>query len=73
MGDWDVGKIDEYKEKYPHEERYVSQIIRHEYFNPGNLYNDVALLILSEPLYFGKNPAYGSICLPQHGENFFGQ
>lgn len=64
-GEWDTQtKV----EIIPHEDRYVKDIIYHEQFNKGSLYNDVALLFLEVPFSFKLN--IQPICLPNKGEEF---
>ncbi|RZC37322.1 chymotrypsinogen A-like, partial [Asbolus verrucosus] len=45
--------------------RRVAKIIKHNQYNSGALYNDIALLILKSPL---ENTA--PVCLPTPGQNF---
>ncbi|XP_071442340.1 phenoloxidase-activating factor 2-like [Hetaerina americana] len=47
------------------QERFVDRIVVHEDFNGGNLFNDVALLFLSEPVDRSNN--IGFACLPTQG------
>ncbi|XP_046385971.1 phenoloxidase-activating factor 2-like [Ischnura elegans] len=60
VGEWDSCTS---KEIYPHQEIEVSQVIIHPDYNNRNLFNDVALLILVEPVTPAKH--IGFICLPQ--------
>lgn len=62
-GEWDTQTTDE---RLPYQERNVAQIIVHEAFNSDNLFNDVALLVLSEFVY--KAEHIGTICLPGQGQ-----
>ncbi|XP_034473436.1 phenoloxidase-activating factor 2 [Drosophila innubila] len=64
-GEWDTQTKGE---PIPHEDRYVKEIIYHEQFNKGSLYNDVALLFLESPLNFQEN--IQPVCLPNSGEQF---
>ncbi|EDV99444.1 phenoloxidase-activating factor 2 [Drosophila grimshawi] len=64
-GEWDTQTT---KEIIPHEDRYVKEIVYHEKFNNGSLYNDVALLFLDSPLVFQMN--IQPVCLPDIGEKF---
>ena len=70
LGEWDTttGQDHPYLD---HEDHYVAQVIIHENFNPRNVYNDVALLILDSPA--NLNHHINTICLPQPGQNFDGQ
>ncbi|KAH8377364.1 hypothetical protein KR093_005021 [Drosophila rubida] len=64
-GEWDTQTKEE---PIPHEDRYVKDIIYHEQFNKGSLYNDVALLFLETPLDFKSS--IQPVCLPNVGEQF---
>ncbi|KAM8716554.1 hypothetical protein ACLKA7_003433 [Drosophila subpalustris] len=64
-GEWDTQTKDE---PIPHEDRYVKEIIYHEQFNKGSLYNDVALLFLESPFNLQEN--IQPVCLPNAGEQF---
>ncbi|XP_062140889.1 phenoloxidase-activating factor 2 [Drosophila sulfurigaster albostrigata] len=64
-GEWDTQTKEE---PIPHEDRYVKEIIYHEQFNKGSLYNDVALLFLESPLEF--KASIQPVCLPNIGEQF---
>lgn len=64
-GEWDY-KIT--SEKWPHQDRSVSEVIIHDKFHKGALFNDVALLILSEPVELNEN--IQTICLPPQGATF---
>ncbi|EDW64546.1 phenoloxidase-activating factor 2 [Drosophila virilis] len=64
-GEWDTQTKDEI---IPHEDRYVKDIIYHEKFNKGSLFNNVALLFLESPFNFQMN--IQPICLPTLGEDF---
>lgn len=64
-GEWDTQTKDEV---IPHEDRYVKDIVYHEHFNKGSLYNDVALLFLENP--FTLQSSIQPICLPNSGEEF---
>ncbi|XP_056644271.1 phenoloxidase-activating factor 2-like [Diorhabda sublineata] len=61
-GEWDTQTE---KERLPYQERSVRKVISHPDFNPGNLYNDFALLVLNDPIKKAKN--VGTICLPPQG------
>lgn len=66
-GEWDTQTENE---RIPFQERNVAQIILHEHFvsSAGNLYNDVALLILDRS--FAKTESVGTICLPEQNQVF---
>ncbi|XP_037072018.1 phenoloxidase-activating factor 2-like [Pollicipes pollicipes] len=68
FGEWDAS--DPKHEPCAHEERTVSQMIVHPYFNSGNLQQDVALLRLSQPLYLQSLPHVNTACLPAAGQSF---
>ena len=59
VGDWDSQTVNE---PLSHQDRAVEEIIVNEGFVAGNLYNDVALLVLSN--YVAKAKNVGTICLP---------
>ncbi|XP_059056437.1 phenoloxidase-activating factor 2 [Achroia grisella] len=58
-GEWDTQTT---KEIYPYQDRNVSHIEIHKDFNKGNLFYDIALLFLSEPMEL--TPNVGVVCLP---------
>ncbi|XP_043269852.1 phenoloxidase-activating factor 2-like [Venturia canescens] len=64
-GEWDTQTKNEI---YPHQDRDVSKIIVHEQFNPGSLFNDFAILILSQPFNFAEN--VDVVCLPELQDRF---
>ncbi|XP_073824528.1 phenoloxidase-activating factor 2 isoform X2 [Musca autumnalis] len=64
-GEWDTQNTNEI---LPHVDKRVREIIRHEKYNKGALYNDVALLILEEPFEWQEN--IRPICLPDPNTNF---
>nr|AMO02567.1 serine protease 5 [Tityus serrulatus] len=69
LGEWDVHRGDEF---YPYKEKYVSNIIVHPHYFPGNFANDIALLKLDSPLD-PKLPHITPACLPEPQELFVGQ
>lgn len=60
VGEWDTRNSDEF---FPHQDHFVKKIIIHEEFNRKNLHNDIAILVLEQPLNY--NIHIGRICLPQ--------
>ncbi|XP_011296220.1 phenoloxidase-activating factor 2 [Musca domestica] len=64
-GEWDTKTTNEI---LPHVDRRVREIIRHERFHKGAVYNDVALLILSEDFQWQEN--IRPICLPESSMKF---
>lgn len=64
-GEWDT--LTE-KERLPHQERKIRQVIIHSNFNPKTVVNDVALLLLERPFVQADN--IGTICLPQQSQVF---
>ncbi|GJQ86226.1 hypothetical protein Trydic_g10073, partial [Trypoxylus dichotomus] len=64
-GEWDASTD---KERLPHQERNVKQIIIHNQFNPKTVVNDVALLVLERSLVQADN--IGTVCLPQYNQVF---
>jgi len=67
LGEWDTQTSNEL---FGHVDFVVSRKIVHENFHPKALYNNVALLILSEPAKLGDN--IGVLCLPPQGTSFDG-
>lgn len=66
-GEWDTQTRDEL---FPHQDRIVSEIIIHESYYKGGLFNDVALLILQEPVELSE--IINTACLPPQDYNFDG-
>lgn len=64
-GEWDTQTK---SEVVPHEDRYVKEIVYHEQFNKGALYNDVAVLLLEGPFTLQSN--IQPVCLPNAGDIF---
>lgn len=63
-GEWDTQTNNEI---YPHQDRSVENIVVHENYHAGALYNDIALLILKTP--FDITPNVDVVCLPEQGTN----
>lgn len=65
-----VSKLDEehYYESYPTQERKVIRVIKHEQFDQSTALNDVALLILEQPMNMTL-PNVGLICLAEDSED----
>jgi len=61
-GEWDTQTT---KERLPYQERGVHAILTHPNFNSKSLANDVALLILSQPVQLDRH--INVICLPSQG------
>jgi len=61
-GEWDTQTK---KEPFAHQDRNVKTVIIHPQYNPRNLFNDVAVLILESPLEIAEN--VDVICLPKQG------
>ncbi|XP_015434419.1 PREDICTED: serine protease 42-like [Dufourea novaeangliae] len=66
-GEWDTQIVNEV---LPYQERNVEKVIVHEKYHAGALYNDVALLILSEPVELAGN--VDTICLPEYNTVYNG-
>lgn len=66
-GEWDTQTRDEL---FPHQDRAVSEIIIHENYYKGGLFNDVALLLLREPVELSE--IVNTACLPPQDYNFDG-
>ena len=65
VGEFDVGTPDE---DFPHVKHEVKSFVVHPHFNSKNLQNDIALLILKDPVKLAAH--IGTICLPTLNENF---
>lgn len=66
-GEWDTQTRDEL---FPHQDRSVKEIIIHENYYKGGLFNDVALLLLNEPVELSE--IINTACLPPQDFNFDG-
>lgn len=66
-GEWDTQTKNEL---YPHSDHEVVDVIVHENFYKGGLHNDIALLILKEPIVIAEH--INTICLPPQNFNFDG-
>ncbi|KAK7788793.1 hypothetical protein R5R35_014113 [Gryllus longicercus] len=64
-GEWDTQTKNEL---FPHQDRKVAHILAHREYYAGALYNDVALMILEEPVDMAEN--VDVICLPKKGTVF---
>ncbi|XP_034933737.1 proclotting enzyme-like isoform X2 [Chelonus insularis] len=79
MNSWDVARLTvrlgDYNIKTPteirHIERRVKRVVRHKGFDARTLYNDVALLTLSEPVEFSE--LIRPICLPTGSQLYNGK
>lgn len=66
-GEWDTQTKGEI---FPHQDRQVSEIIIHEKYYKGGLFNDVALLFLATPVELAEN--VNTACLPPQDHTFDG-
>lgn len=66
-GEWDTQTRDEL---FPHQDRSVSEMIIHENYYKGGLFNDVALMLLSEPVELSE--IVNTACLPPQDYSFDG-
>ncbi|EDW88785.1 phenoloxidase-activating factor 2 [Drosophila yakuba] len=64
-GEWDTQTQNEIRN---HEDRYVKEIIYHEQFSKGTLFNDVAVMLLEGPFTLQDN--IQTVCLPNLGDTF---
>lgn len=64
-GEWDT---QEDEENIPKQDRRVSEVILHEGFHKGGLFNDIGLLILEDSFEVADN--VGFICLPKPSTMF---
>lgn len=67
-GEWDTQTKDE---PFPHQDRLVAEVIIHPRFMRHNLFNDIALVILKEPVKLIEN--VNTVCLPPHNSIFDGE
>ncbi|XP_034479032.1 phenoloxidase-activating factor 2 isoform X2 [Drosophila innubila] len=58
-GEWDLNSLDE---PHEHQARRIKQIIPHEEFDPEAFFNDIALVVLDEPVEI--KPHIQPLCLP---------
>jgi secreted trypsin-like serine protease len=71
LGEWDVHREDEF---YPYIERFVSDIVIHPDFFPGNLINDIAIIKFENPIDLSTaGPHIQPACLPEPYDSFVGQ
>ncbi|CAH0403818.1 unnamed protein product [Chilo suppressalis] len=64
-GEWDTQTTGE---RLKHQERIVQEMVIHPGFNKVNLFNDIALLRLAEPVKLAEH--INVICLPSQDESF---
>uniref|UniRef100_U5EDW0 Phenoloxidase-activating factor 2 n=1 Tax=Corethrella appendiculata TaxID=1370023 RepID=U5EDW0_9DIPT len=64
-GEWDTQTRNE---RYDHQDRDVAEMVVHPKFHKGTLFNDIALLFLSEPLLLEETVQ--TVCLPPPNTNF---
>ncbi|XP_039281721.1 phenoloxidase-activating factor 2 [Nilaparvata lugens] len=64
-GEWDTQRQ---SELISHQQQGVMKIIAHKDFYSGGLYNDVALVVLSEPFTMAEN--INTVCLPHQSTVF---
>ncbi|XP_076335129.1 uncharacterized protein LOC143238626 isoform X2 [Tachypleus tridentatus] len=69
LGEWDVHREDEF---YPFIEKYIKEVHVHPRFYPGNLKNDIALLLLDSPVAL-TFPHISPACLPDFRDHFGNQ
>lgn len=66
-GEWDSQSRSEI---YPHQDRHISKVIKHDHFVARTVENNIALIFLNEPFTLREN--IGTICLPPQDYNFNG-
>lgn len=79
MNSWDVARLIarlgdhniKTNNEIRHIEKRVKRVVRHKAFNSRTLYNDVALLTLSEPVEFTEQ--IRPICLPSGSQLYSGK
>lgn len=65
VGEWDTQTKNE---MYTHQDREVSQMVVHPQYTKSNLVNDIALLILRQPVQLDAH--ISTVCLPPQGAIF---
>lgn len=70
LGEYDVNQDSEF---YPYYESDANGVFINPDFYSGNLINDLAVIRLSRPVDFIRNPHISPICLPARGQDFTGQ
>lgn len=65
LGEWDMANTDE---DVPHQDRNIQSVIIHSNFYKPTLLNDIAILILSEPVELAEN--VNTVCLPPPNYSF---
>ena len=65
LAEWDTQTT---KEIFPHSDHEVSQIIMHQDFGVSNLFNDIALIVLREPV--ALSIVVNTVCLPPQNNKF---
>ena len=65
-----LGEYDTFgtQETYPYQDYQPSSIKVHPYYNQENLYNDIAIIKLSQKVEY--QPNIGTACLPYEDENY---
>ncbi|PNF43247.1 hypothetical protein B7P43_G14886 [Cryptotermes secundus] len=69
LGEWDVNHDVEF---YPYEERDVYAVHIHPEFYAGTLYNDIAVLRLTQPVDTARSPHIAPACLPDPHSDYTG-
>lgn len=64
-GEWDSKSR---SEVFPHQDRFVSKIVKHKKYHAGSLANDITLIFLTTPFTLRDN--VGTICLPPQDFKF---
>ncbi|XP_017783179.1 PREDICTED: trypsin-3-like isoform X1 [Nicrophorus vespilloides] len=62
-GEWNWASNNE---PIPHQDRFTKRIIIHPHYDPSSLRNDIAILILDNPLKLTEN--VGVVCLPPYAK-----
>ncbi|XP_050091879.1 phenoloxidase-activating factor 2-like [Anopheles aquasalis] len=68
LGEWDVSTSNE---PLPHKDVAVADIFIHKSYKPRPIENDIAILVLSDPVTYDQH--IRPICLPQSTDRFEGQ
>lgn len=70
VGEWDVNSDTEF---YTHVESDVNGVFVNPDFYSGNLINDIAVVRMTVPVDFVKNPHVSPVCLPARSQDFTGR
>ena len=70
LGEWDTQNTQDHP-SFLHQDYYVDKIVIHNKYTPGPVFNDVALLFLTEPVALDYH--INTVCLPARNQSFVGK